>query len=89
MKEFLVYNLMRVLLLASWIVIVIGTWSLISNPVPFLPAVIVALVGSGISSWFLLARQREALAHRVANRVDTTKGRYEELRKAPGEQDGN
>ena len=88
MKEFAVYNLMRILLLASWIVIVIGVWSMISNPVPVLWALIVALVGSGLSSWFLLARQREALARRVANRVDTTKSKYEEMRKAPGEGDG-
>ena len=87
MKEFVVYNLMRLLLLASWIVIVIGVWSMISDEVPLLPALIVALIGSGISAWFLLARQREAFAHRVANRVDTTKDKYEEMRKAPGEHD--
>ena len=87
MKEFAVYNLMRILLLASWIVIVIGVWSMISNPVPILWALIVAVIGSGVSAWFLLARQREALANRVANRVDTTKSKYEEMRKAPSETD--
>ena len=87
MKEFAVYNLMRLLLLASWIVIVGGVWAMISNPINIFGVIILALIGSGISSWFLLARQREALAHRVANRVDTTKGKYEEMRKAPGEGD--
>lgn len=87
MKEFAVYNLMRLLLLASWIVIVIGTWSLFADQVPLLGALVIALIGSGISSWFLLARQREALAHRVATRVDTTKDKYEEMRKSPSERD--
>ncbi len=53
---------MRLLLLASAIVIVIGTWSLFSDEVPFLWALVIALLLSGVSSWFLLARQREALA---------------------------
>lgn len=87
MKEFAVYNLMRLLLLASWIVIVIGVWSIISDEVPLLWALVLAVIGSGVSAWFLLARQREALAHRVANRVDTTKSKYEEMRKAPDETD--
>lgn len=62
MKEFLVYNLLRFLLLASSLVIVIGIWSLFADGVPILWALVLALLLSGVSSWFLLARQREALA---------------------------
>lgn len=62
MKEFLIYNFMRLLLLASAIVIVVGTWSLFAEEVPLLWALVVAVLLSGVTSWFLLARQRQALA---------------------------
>ena len=79
-KEFAVYNVMRLLLLASWVVIVIGVWSLFSDEVPILWALIIALLGSGISSWFLLRRQREALALRLQGGAEKASSKFEQMR---------
>ncbi|GGD20484.1 DUF4229 domain-containing protein [Nocardioides daphniae] len=77
MKEFWIYNLMRFLLLASSLVIVIGIWSLLADEVPLLWALILALLLSGVSSWFLLARQREALARVIQERSARASEKFE------------
>ena len=79
-KEFLVYNLMRLLLLASALVIVIGTWSLFADEVPLLWALVLALLLSGLTSWFLLARQREALARVIEARAGNASQKFEEYK---------
>lgn len=78
MKEFLVYNLLRLLLLASSFVIVVGVWSLFTDDgVPLLWSLILAVLLSGVSSWFLLARQREALAVVLAERAGRASAKME------------
>lgn len=72
MKEFLVYTAMRVALFFGALAIVVGVWSLFAGDegVPALWAVVVALVVSGVTSYFLLQRQRDAFAQRVQSRAD-------------------
>lgn len=80
MKEFVVYNLLRLGLLASALVIVIGTWSLFAEQVPLLWALMLALLLSGLSSWFLLARQREALALVLEQRAGRASEKFDEFK---------
>lgn len=80
MKEFWVYNLLRFALLASSFVIVVGIWSLVAETVPVIWALVLALLLSGLSSWFLLARQREALARVVEERAGRASQKFEAYR---------
>lgn len=80
MKEFLVYNFMRVLLLASAIVIVVGTWSLFADQVPILWALVLALLLSGVTSWFLLGRQRQALALVLEQRAGKASQKFDSMK---------
>lgn len=84
MKQFWIYNLMRFVMLLTSLVIVIGVWSLLADEVPFLWALIVAFVISGVSSWFLLAPQREALALVLQERSTKASEKFEEF-KAQGD----
>ncbi len=87
-KEFAVYNVMRLLLLITWVCVVIGVWVLFAgalNRTEVLFGLIIAFVGSGISSWYLLARQREALAMRLGEGASRASQKYQEARKAPDE----
>ena len=80
MKPFLLYNALRLALLVAWLVIVVAVWSLLSDEVPILPAAIVALVLSGVSSWFLLARPREQAALWIQGRADRASAAFEARR---------
>ena len=85
MKEFVVYTAMRVVLfLASFGVVVMalafdGRYNLFW-------AVILAFLVSGIASYFILNRQREAFARRVESRASRASAAFEE-RKAREDQD--
>lgn len=80
MKQFWIYNLMRFVMLLTSLVIVIGVWSLLADEVPFLWALVVAFVISGVSSWFLLAPQREALALVLQERSAKASEKFEEFK---------
>lgn len=69
MKDFWIYNLLRLGILIASVGIVIPAWGLVQNPVPVVPAVIVGFVISGILSYFLLNRQRQKVAVRLENRA--------------------
>ncbi|WP_110240983.1 DUF4229 domain-containing protein [Nocardioides gilvus] len=86
MKQFLIYNLLRFVMLLTSLVIVIGVWSLLADEVPFLWALIIAFVLSGVTSWFLLAPQRQALALVLEERAGRASERFEEY-KAQGDED--
>lgn len=77
MKEFWIYNLLRLVMLASSLVIVIGVWALLAEEVPLLWALILAFVISGVLSWFLLARQREELARVLEERSARASEKFE------------
>lgn len=84
MKEFWVYTLMRLGLFVGSFALVYGVWWLIAGDLDFVRdsaavwAVIIAFVLSGIGSYFLLGRQREALARKVEGRAGKLSEKLEE-----------
>jgi hypothetical protein len=79
-KEFVVYTGLRLLLFAATFGIVIGVWLLVADQANVFIAVIVAFVVSGVGSYFLLDRQRAALARRVEVRADKTSKAFEQMK---------
>jgi uncharacterized membrane protein YfcA len=79
-KEFAVYTALRVLMFAATFGIVIGIWVLATGTANILVALVVGFVVSGIGSYFLLNRQREALARRVEQRAEKATAAFEQLR---------
>ena len=80
MKEFVVYTAMRIGLFVTSLVVVIGVWLLVADQVPVLWAVVIAFVMSGVASYFLLNRQREAFARRVERRAERMQERFEQAK---------
>lgn len=88
MKEFLVYTGLRIVLFLASLALVVGVWALVADDrVNALAAVIIALVISGVSSYFLLARQREAFARRVEDRAARASAAFEERKAREDRQD--
>jgi len=79
-KEFWVYTGMRALLFVATLALVFGVWLLVSDEVPVLWAVVVAFVVSGVASYFVLHRSREAFARRVQERAQRTSSAFEARR---------
>ena len=87
MKEFVVYTVMRVLLFLASFGIVVGVMALaFDGRYNLFWAVILAFLISGIASYFILDRQREAFARRVEARASRASAAFEE-RKAREDQD--
>ena len=80
MKEFWIYTGLRILLFAASLGLVVGVWFLFTDSVPILWAVVIAFVMSGVGSYFLLNRPREALARRVETRAERMTAKLEEMR---------
>ena len=80
MREFVVYTALRVGLFVTSLVVVVGVWMLIAGEVPILWAVVIAFVVSGLASYFLLNRQREAFARRVERRAERMHERFERMK---------
>ena len=80
MKEFWIYTGLRLALFLASFGIVVGVWLLVADRVPILWAVVIAFVASGLGSYFLLNRPREALARRVQVRADAMSSKIEESR---------
>lgn len=80
MKEFVVYTGLRLLLFVASLITVMLVWSLIDNSreVPAIWAGVLALAISGVLSYFLLNRQRDALARRVEERASRASAAFEE-----------
>ena len=78
MREFAVYTGLRLLMFAATFGVVVGVWLLVSEEANILVAVVVAFIVSGIGSYFLLNRQREALARRVEVRAERATKAFEE-----------
>jgi uncharacterized membrane protein len=79
-KEFWIYTVMRLALFVGSLGIVMGVWFLVDDEVPILWAVVIAFLLSGVGSYFLLDRPREALARRVQERADRMAAKVEEMR---------
>lgn len=85
-KEFWIYTGLRLVLFLASFAIVVGVWFLIDDEVPILWALVIALVMSGIGSYFLLNHQRELLARRVGERAERMTSKLDEM-KAKEDQD--
>ncbi|WP_459971750.1 DUF4229 domain-containing protein [Nocardioides pyridinolyticus] len=80
MKEFWIYTALRLLLFLASFGIVVGLWFLVADEVPVLYALVIALVISGVGSYFLLGIPRERLARRVQLRAERMTSRMEEMK---------
>ena len=77
----MVYTLMRLGLFITSLLVVMGIWGALNDgKVPALWSVVLAFALSGVASYFLLNRQRDALARRVEERAGRASQRYETLR---------
>jgi hypothetical protein len=79
-KEFVVYTGLRLLMFAATLGLVIGVWLLVADKANIFVAVVVAFIVSGIGSYFLLNRQREAFAQRVEVRAARASKAFDELK---------
>ena len=80
MKEFWVYTAMRLALFAGSVAVVGGIWLAVDGSANVMWVLIVSLGVSGVASYFLLGRQRTALAHHVDDRARRATERFEELK---------
>jgi uncharacterized membrane protein len=81
-KEFLVYTGLRVLLFIGMVGLVLGVWSLLDGDgrINVLWPVVIAFALSGVASYFLLNRQRDAFARKVEERAARASAAFEERR---------
>jgi uncharacterized membrane protein len=79
-KEFVIYTALRLGLFVASLVVVAGVWMLLADTVPILWPVVISFVVSGVASYFLLNRQREAFARRVERRAERMQERFEEMK---------
>lgn len=79
-KEFLLYTALRLAVFAATLGVVLGIWLLVAGSANLVLAVVLAIVLSGVASYFLLARPRAALAARVEARAERATRAFEEMR---------
>lgn len=80
MREFVVYTLLRLLLLAGSFALVVGVWLAFTDEVPLLWAIVIAFLISGIGSYFVLNRPRRAFADVVERRAGRVTAAFEQAR---------
>jgi ABC-type bacteriocin/lantibiotic exporter with double-glycine peptidase domain len=80
MKEFWIYTGLRIALFVASLGVVAGVWMLVSDEVPLLWVVVIAFALSGVASYVLLNRQREAFARRVEARAERASAAFEAAR---------
>ncbi len=80
MKEFVIYTALRLLLFVASLITVMLVWSLVddSREVPAIWAGLLALAISGVLSYFVLHRQRDAFAKRVEERATRATAAFDE-----------
>lgn len=79
-KEFWTYTLLRIALFLGAAAIVYGVWAAFADSVQVVWVVVIGFVVSGIGSYFLLSRQRQAFAQRVDDRARRASQRLEKIR---------
>ena len=79
-KEFWIYTALRAVLFVATLVTVVGVWLLVADQVPILWAIVVAFVLSGIASYFVLDRSRDAFARKVQARAERASAAFEAQR---------
>ena len=82
MKEFNVYTALRILLFIGMVGLVLGVWTLLDGDgeVNLLWPVVIAFALSGIASYFVLNRQRDAFARKVEERAARATAAFDERR---------
>ena len=80
MKEFVVYTVLRLVVLAATFAIVTGIWALFDDSVDLIWTILIALLISGLASYKLLDRPRAAFARRVEERAARTVSAFEEMK---------
>ena len=80
MKEFWIYTGLRIAVFVASLGVVAGVWMLVADEVPVLWVFVVAFVLSGVASYVLLARPREALARHVEARAGRAADAFEARR---------
>ena len=80
MKEFWIYTALRVGLFVGSFAIVFGIWFVIADDVPLVWVVVIAFAISGVASYFLLQRPREAFAAKVEGRASRAAQKFEASR---------
>ena len=87
MKEFVVYTVLRVVLFLASFGVVVGIMALaLDGRYNLFWAIVLAFLISGIGSYFILDRQRDAFARRVEERAAKASAAFEE-RKAREDRD--
>ncbi len=88
MKEFVVYTVLRLGLFVISLLTVLLVWTLVTGErqVPALWPVVLAFAVSGVLSYFLLNRPRDAFARKVEERAARATSAFEE-RKAREDED--
>jgi CHASE1-domain containing sensor protein len=79
-KEFWVYTGLRLLVFAASVVLVGAVWLAVDESANVMWVLIVSLVISGFASYFVLGRQRAALARHVDERARRATTKLEELK---------
>ncbi len=80
MKEFWSYTGLRIVLFAASVAIVGGIWLAVTGSANVMWVLIISLVISGLASYFLLGRQRAALAQHVDERARRASEKFEEMK---------
>ncbi|WP_210649991.1 DUF4229 domain-containing protein [Nocardioides sp. SYSU D00065] len=81
MKEFAVYTALRIVLFLASFGVVAGVMALLfDGRINLFWAVVAAFLVSGVSSYYILERQREAFARRVEARAAKAAAAFEERR---------
>jgi uncharacterized membrane protein len=79
-KEFWTYTGLRLLLFVASGAVVFGVWLAVAGSVSIMWVLIVALLVSGLASYFLLGGQRAALARHVDERAHRAAAKFDEMR---------
>jgi hypothetical protein len=79
-KEFVIYTALRILLFIASLALVVGVWLATGHTVPLAIAFLIALVISGIGSYFVLNRYRERFAQVVQRRAERATAAFEEMK---------
>ncbi|MGZ5405132.1 MAG: DUF4229 domain-containing protein [Nocardioides sp.] len=80
MKEFWIYTGLRIAVFVASLGVVAGVWMLVADEVPVLWVIVLAFILSGVASYVLLARPREALARHVEERAGRAASAFEAQR---------
>ena len=76
----MIYTGLRLVLFVLSFLVVAGLWGLFADEVDILWSLVIALVVSGIASYYLLNKQRDAFARRVEERAARASAAFEQLK---------